>query len=276
MITRPRDREVVCHASAWDVDNDQDIRVKMCTRVNADDFYTVHHELGHNFYQRAYAGQPYLFRGGANDGFHEAIGDFVGLSALTPTYLKQVGIIDTVPGADADIPYLLNMAMDKIAFLPFGLLVDKWRWQVFSGQVDPCPLQRGLVEAAHPVPGRRPARTASGRRLRSRRQVPRRRQHALHPLLPGPGLSVPVLPGRLPPGRLEGAAEPLLGLWRQGGRREVRENAGHGPVQALARGPGGLHRRSRGTMTAASCCCAASSNIPADICGATTDGCSPG
>lgn len=138
MITRPRDREVVCHASAWDVDNDQDIRVKMCTRVNADDFYTVHHELGHNFYQRAYAGQPYLFRGGANDGFHEAIGDFVGLSALTPTYLKQIGVIDTAPGADADIPYLLKMAMDKIAFLPFGLLVDKWRWQVFSGQVDPA------------------------------------------------------------------------------------------------------------------------------------------
>jgi len=138
MITRPRDREVVCHASAWDVDNDQDIRVKMCTRVNADDFYTVHHELGHNFYQRAYAGQPFLFRGGANDGFHEAIGDFVGLSALTPTYLKQVAIIDAVPGAEADIPYLLKMSMDKIAFLPFGLLVDKWRWQVFSGQVDPA------------------------------------------------------------------------------------------------------------------------------------------
>ena len=138
MITRPRDREVVCHASAWDVDNRSDLRVKMCTRINADDFFTVHHELGHNFYQRAYAGQPYLFRGGANDGFHEAIGDFVGLSALTPTYLKQIGVIDTAPGADADIPYLLNMAMDKIAFLPFGLLVDKWRWQVFSGQVDPA------------------------------------------------------------------------------------------------------------------------------------------
>ena len=138
MITRPRDREVVCHASAWDVDNDQDVRVKMCTRVNADDFYTVHHELGHNVYQRAYAKQPFLFRGGANDGFHEAIGDFVGLSALTPTYLKQIGVIDTVPGPEADIPYLLKMSMDKIAFLPFGLLVDKWRWQVFSGQVDPA------------------------------------------------------------------------------------------------------------------------------------------
>jgi peptidyl-dipeptidase A len=138
MTTRPRDREVVCHASAWDIDNDQDLRVKMCTRVNADDFYTVHHELGHNVYQRAYASQPFLFRGGANDGFHEAIGDFVGLSALTPTYLKQIGVIDAVPGEEADIPYLLKMSMDKIAFLPFGLLVDKWRWQVFSGQVDPA------------------------------------------------------------------------------------------------------------------------------------------
>jgi len=137
MIVRPRDREVICHASAWDVDNQNDLRVKMCTRINADDFFTVHHELGHNIYQRAYAGQPYLFKGGANDGFHEAIGDFAGLNALTPTYLRQLGLIDTVPGPEADIPYLLRMALDKIAFLPFGLLVDKWRWQVFAGQVTP-------------------------------------------------------------------------------------------------------------------------------------------
>jgi peptidyl-dipeptidase A len=137
MITRPRDRQVVCHASAWDVDNQQDLRVKMCAKVNADDFYTVHHELGHNIYQRAYSGQPHLFKGGANDGFHEAIGDFAGLNALTPAYLKSIGLIDQEPGADADIPYLLRMALDKIAFLPFGLLIDKWRWQVFSGQIAP-------------------------------------------------------------------------------------------------------------------------------------------
>jgi peptidyl-dipeptidase A len=137
MLTRPRDREVVCHASAWDIDNQADIRIKMCTRVNADDFFTVHHEMGHNMYQRAYMNQPFLFKNGANDGFHEAIGDFAGLNALTPTYLKQIGLIDQVPGADADIPYLLHIALDKIAFLPFGLLVDKWRWQVFSGQVTP-------------------------------------------------------------------------------------------------------------------------------------------
>ncbi len=137
MIVRPRDREVQCHASAWDVDNKDDIRMKACVHVNADDFFTVHHELGHNLYQRAYKDQPFLFENGANDGFHEAIGDFAGLNALTPGYLKQLGLIDTIPGPDADIPYLLRVAMDGVAFLPFGLMVDKWRWQVFSGQVTP-------------------------------------------------------------------------------------------------------------------------------------------
>jgi len=136
-ITRPRDREVVCHASAWDVDNVNDLRIKMCTQVNGDDFYTVHHELGHNYYQRAYNQQPFLFRNGANDGFHEAIGDFIGLSALTPTYLNQIGLLQTVPGEEEDIPFLLKMALDKIAFLPFGLMVDRWRWDVFSGKTDP-------------------------------------------------------------------------------------------------------------------------------------------
>ncbi len=136
-IVRPRDREVVCHASAWDLDDKSDIRIKMCTKVNGEDFYTVHHELGHNYYQRAYSGQPFLFKNGANDGFHEAIGDFIGLSALTPTYLQQIGLLDAAPGADEDIPFLLKMALDKIAFLPFGLMVDKWRWQVFDGSVGP-------------------------------------------------------------------------------------------------------------------------------------------
>jgi peptidyl-dipeptidase A len=137
-ITRPRDREVVCHASAWDLDNRDDIRIKMCTQVNGDDFYTVHHELGHNYYQRAYKDQPFLFKNGANDGFHEAIGDFVGLSALTPTYLNQIGLLQTVPGEAEDIPFLLKMALDKIAFLPFGLMVDRWRWGVFSGETSPA------------------------------------------------------------------------------------------------------------------------------------------
>jgi peptidyl-dipeptidase A len=137
MITRPRDREVICHASAWDIDGKDDLRVKACFTVTADDFFTAHHELGHNMYQRAYQNQPFLFRNGANDGFHEAIGDFAGMNAITPGYLQQIGLIDRVPGPEADIPYLLRLALDQVPFLPFALIVDKWRWGVFSGQISP-------------------------------------------------------------------------------------------------------------------------------------------
>ncbi len=138
-FTKPRDREVVCHASAWDVDQKDDLRIKMCIKVNGDDFVTIHHELGHNYYQRAYNKQPYLYLNGANDGFHEAIGDTIALS-ITPQYLVQIGLLDAakVPSADKDIGLLLKQAMDKVAFLPFGLLVDKWRWGVFSGTIKPA------------------------------------------------------------------------------------------------------------------------------------------
>jgi peptidyl-dipeptidase A len=161
MIVRPRDREVVCHASAWNIDNVEDLRIKMCTKVNGEDFRTVHHELGHNYYQRAYNKQSHLFREDPNDGFHEAIGDFAALSAGTPTYLKQVGIIDQAP-ANADIPFLLDTALDKIAFLPFGLLVDRWRWDVFSGKTPPEQYNQRWWELVRQYqglvpPGERPA-----------------------------------------------------------------------------------------------------------------------
>lgn len=138
MITKPADREVVCHASAWDIDNRDDIRIKMCTKVNDIDFITVHHELGHNYYQRAYKNQSLLYLNGANDGFHEAIGDFVALS-ITPQYLVDIGLLDQekIPSADKDIGLLLRQAMDKVAFLPFGLMVDRWRWGVFDGTIKP-------------------------------------------------------------------------------------------------------------------------------------------
>ncbi len=139
MFLKPADREVVCHASAWDVDNKDDLRIKMCIKVASDDFVTIHHELGHNYYQRSYNKQPLLYLNGANDGFHEAVGDTVALS-ITPDYLVQIGLLDQakVPSADKDIGLLLRQAMDKVAFLPFGLLVDKWRWGVFSGEVQPA------------------------------------------------------------------------------------------------------------------------------------------
>lgn len=136
MLLKPADREVVCHASAWDIDYEKDVRLKMCIQINEEDFSVVHHELGHNYYQMAYDGQPFLFRDGANDGFHEAIGDTIALS-VTPAYLKQLGLIDKVPDQSADIGFLLNRALDKVAFLPFGYLVDQWRWKVFSGEVGP-------------------------------------------------------------------------------------------------------------------------------------------
>ena len=135
LFVKPRDRDVVCHASAWDIDNFDDLRLKMCIQVRGEDFVTVHHELGHNFYQRAYKNQPFLFKGGANDGFHEAIGDTIALS-ITPEYLNKVGLLATIPQTD-DTGYLLRMALDKVAFLPFGLLIDQWRWKVFSGQIKP-------------------------------------------------------------------------------------------------------------------------------------------
>jgi peptidyl-dipeptidase A len=137
LFTKPRDRDVVCHASAWDIDNQDDLRVKMCIQIRDVDFVTIHHELGHNFYQRAYKGQPFLFENGANDGFHEAIGDTIAL-AVTPEYLQEIGLLDKVPSADSDIPLLLKQALDKVAFLPFGLLIDQWRWKVFSGEITPA------------------------------------------------------------------------------------------------------------------------------------------
>jgi peptidyl-dipeptidase A len=137
LFTKPQDRDVVCHASAWDIDGLDDLRIKMCIEINEEDFTTIHHELGHNFYQRAYKGQPYLFRDSANDGFHEAIGDTIALS-VTPRYLVRVGLLDKEPDASKDIALLLRSALDKIAFLPFGLLIDQWRWKVFSGEITPA------------------------------------------------------------------------------------------------------------------------------------------
>ncbi len=144
---KPADREVVCHASAWDIDNKDDVRIKMCIKVNADDFTTIHHELGHNYYQRAYNKQPFLYLNGANDGFHEAIGDFVALS-ITPQYLVDIGLLDKskVPSADKDIGLLLRQAMDKVAFLPFGLLVDRWRWGVFDGSIKPADYNKAWTD----------------------------------------------------------------------------------------------------------------------------------
>ncbi|HEX7253444.1 MAG TPA: M2 family metallopeptidase, partial [Thermoanaerobaculia bacterium] len=156
LFVKPRDREVVCHASAWDVDSVSDLRIKMCIDITSEDFATIHHELGHNFYQRAYNTQPYLFRDSANDGFHEAIGDTIALS-ITPEYLVKLGLLPAAPDASKDIGLLLRKALEKIAFLPFGLVIDQWRWKVFSGEITPENYNRAWWELRRKYQGIAPA-----------------------------------------------------------------------------------------------------------------------
>ncbi|HEX6904793.1 MAG TPA: M2 family metallopeptidase [Thermoanaerobaculia bacterium] len=142
LFTKPADREVVCHASAWSLDYQDDLRIKMCIEPEDEDFRTIHHELGHNYYQRAYNKQPLLYQDSANDGFHEAVGDTIALS-ITPEYLKQLGFINEVPDPSKDLGLLMHSALDKVAFLPFGLLIDQWRWKVFSGEIKPTGYNQG-------------------------------------------------------------------------------------------------------------------------------------
>lgn len=145
------------------MDYQDDLRIKMCTRVNADDFVTVHHELGHNFYQRAYNEQDVLFQTGAHDGFHEAIGDFIALS-VTPEYLVRIGLLDEadMPDESADLSLLMDTALDKIAFLPFAVMMDQWRWQVLRGEITPDEYNERWWELRESYqgivpPGERPA-----------------------------------------------------------------------------------------------------------------------
>jgi peptidyl-dipeptidase A len=133
MFTRPRDRDVGCWATSWHIDNKADVRMKACFRVDGSDFVTVHHELGHAFYFLAYLDQSYLLKGGANDGFHEAVGDFIALSAQTPTYLQQLGLLNAVPGSEGDIPFLAAMLDLHLWRFTNHLANDKWRWDVFAG-----------------------------------------------------------------------------------------------------------------------------------------------
>ncbi len=155
LFVQPVDRDVVCHASAWDLDYESDIRIKMCIGINDEDFVTIHHELGHNYYQRAYQHQSPLHRTSANDGFHEGIGDTIALS-ITPEYLAEVGLLTRVPPADRDLGLLLRLALDKVAFLPFGLMVDQWRWKVFAGEIAPEAYNEGWWDLRTEYQGIRP------------------------------------------------------------------------------------------------------------------------
>ena len=238
LFVKPRDREVVCHASAWDVDQVDDLRIKMCIEINDEDFSTIHHELGHNFYQRAYDQQPFLFRDSANDGFHEAIGDTIALS-VTPEYLKKIGLLATVPDSSKDIGLLLYKALEKIAFLPFGLMIDKWRWQVFSGEIPPEKYNEAWWQLRVEVSGRGAAGGAQRGGFRSGREVSRAGELSVRALFSGGHFAVPVSSGAGEGGGLHGSAEPLLHLREQGGGGPVERDACDGRERAVAQGAGG-------------------------------------
>lgn len=162
LLTKPKDRDVVCHASAWDLDNQLDVRIKMCITPTAEDFATIHHELGHNYYQMAYRNQPYLFKNGANEGFHEAIGDTVALS-ITPDYLMKVSLMAQAPDPAQDLGPMMHRALEKVAFLPFAFLVDQWRWKVYAGATKPADYDRSWWELREKYQGvARPAPMVDG------------------------------------------------------------------------------------------------------------------
>ena len=241
LFLKPSDRDVVCHASAWDIDTLDDVRLKMCIQITGEDFLTVHHELGHNFYQRAYSKQPPSFRDSANDGFHEAIGDTIALS-ITPEYLVKIGLLDQAPDTSKDIGLLLHKALEKIAFLPFGLVIDQWRWKVFSGEIPPEKYNETWWQLRQKYQGIAPPVEPQRSRFRSRRKVSRRRQRAVHALLPGRHSAVPVPPRALAGRRLHRTAEPLLHLRQQRSGRPAQRHAGNGPEPPVA-GSAGENRR---------------------------------
>ena len=242
MFVKPHDRDVVCHASAWDIDFVDDLRIKMCIEQKGEDFSTIHHELGHNFYQRAYDTQPPLFRNSANDGFHEAIGDTIALS-VTPEYLKQIGLLENVPPESADIGILMHKALEKVAFLPFGLLIDKWRWEVFSGKITPADYNQAWWELREKYQGVKPPVARSEADFDPGREVSRRRQRSLRALFPRGHSAIPVSSRALPANRLQGPAASLLDLQQQRSGRAPEQDARNGPEPPVARSARSADRR---------------------------------
>ncbi|MEL1265246.1 M2 family metallopeptidase [Pseudoxanthomonas putridarboris] len=158
---KPLDRDVVCHASAWDMNYAGDVRTKMCIKPNEEDFFTIYHELGHVYYYLAYNKLPPLFQNGAHDGFHEAIGDTMEL-AMTPAYLKSIGLVgEQRQSNEALINAQMRTALAKVSFMPFGLMIDRWRWGVFDGSIKPADYNRTWWELKARYQGVAPA-TARG------------------------------------------------------------------------------------------------------------------
>jgi peptidyl-dipeptidase A len=215
MFTKPADREVVCHASAWGLDGGNDLRIKMCINQTYDELRVIYHELGHNYYQGAYKDQPPLFQDSAHGGFHEAIGDTVTLS-MTPGYLAEVGLVkDAEDDPQAVINRQMQMALDSIAFLPFGKLIDEWRWGVFSGEITPDNYNQAWWDLRTKYQGIAPAVARS---------------------------EADFDPGAVSDRGPSGRSARMLYLQQQGSRREVLRHA-RGRRQPALAGHAGTHDR---------------------------------
>ena len=202
-----------------------DVRTKMCIKPNEEDFTTIYHELGHVYYYLAYNKQPPIFQSGAHDGFHEAIGDTIVL-AMTPKYLQSIGLVgEQQPSNEALINAQMRMALAKVSFLPFGLMIDRWRWGVFDGSIKPGDYNKAWWDLKAKYQGVAPVTRARRGLLRPGREVPRAGQHAVHALLPLARAAVPVLQVAVRCGRLQGPAARVQLLRQQGRRREVPGDA---------------------------------------------------
>ena len=242
LFKKPADRDVVCHASAWGWDTPEDVRIKMCVEINAVDFQVVHHELGHNYYSLLYAKQPYLYRDAAIDAFHEAVGDVIALSA-TPGYLKDIGLIERVPSEKGDLEYLLKTSLLKVVFLPFGLLIDQWRWKVFSGEIAPADYNKTwwqLREKYQGVTAPTP-RTESEFDPGAKFHIPANSPYTK--VLSRSHSAVSVSSRAVQGGGIHRPAASLLDLRQQTGWSKTREDARDGRQPPLARGARRAQRR---------------------------------
>ena len=265
---KPRDRDVVCHASAWPIDMKDDVRTKMCIKPNEEDFTTIYHELGHIYYYMAYKDLPPLFQNGAHDGFHEAIGDTIVLG-MTPAYLQSIGLAgEQQQSNEALINAQMRMALAKVSFLPFGLMIDRWRWGVFDGSIKPGEYNQAWWDLKAKYQGVAPVVTRGedhfdpGAKYHVPGNTPYTRyflshvlqfqfykalcdaagQHPVHALLPLARAAVPVLQGAVRRGRPQGPAVRVQLLRQQGSRPEVLGDAVQGRQPAVAEDHEGTHR----------------------------------
>ncbi len=243
MLVQPRDRDVVCHASAWPMNTEGEVRMKMCIKPNEEELTTIYHELGHIYYYLAYKQHPPMFQNGAHDGFHEAIGDTIVLS-MTPDYMASIGLVDKpAVSEEAVINSQMRMALAKVSFLPFGLMIDRWRWGVFDGSITPDQYNQAWWDLKAKSPGRRPVVAARRGVLRRRRQVPRAGQHAVHALLPVAHPAVPVLQVAVRCGRPRRPAVHLQLRQQPGSRQALLGDDGARRLAALAADAEGADRR---------------------------------